>query len=171
MNKRIVGAAGTVLAAAILAGCDARDSRRRLCRRMRLSPITRRLVLKAGEGIDHPGPVVYDAQHRPAQKVAESDHISTGVRDSVKPLSEVAMDQARTDFPPPGSAAVPPPSTQQAKGITTGQFMWIGSVVEVVNEEPIYADKVLASLERGSAKDRGRSKTPSNISKRRAPKT
>ncbi len=45
------------------------------------------------------------------------------------------------------SAPVPGPATRPALGLSSGSFMYIGTVVAEVNGQPVYADKVLAKVD------------------------
>ena len=77
----------------------------------------------------------------------DSPRISRTVREEVKlPTPEALSTAERTDFPSADPAVVP--TTAPAVGQTTGQWQWVGSVLAVVNGEPIYAHKVINTLDR-----------------------
>ncbi|HWE02009.1 MAG TPA: peptidylprolyl isomerase [Tepidisphaeraceae bacterium] len=150
MKKPIAGIAGAILvgaAAAGLSGCGVVQPAPMLpadafvANRSTAGP-------GAGEPIDHSGPLVYDAQHRPVKpELSDQIHISKTVREEVRaPATQVAT--------PPGAAAsedVGPsvtPVKPAAPGDSTGQWQWVGSVLAVVNGEPIYADKVIDTVDR-----------------------
>ncbi len=99
----------------------------------------------SGDPLDHSGPLVYDAEHRPVKAPSpEQISISRTVREEVVPATQVAT-------PADAASAPTEPSvlpTKPLPGDTTGQWQWVGCVLAVVNDEPIYADKVVERLDR-----------------------
>lgn len=112
-----------------------------------------------GQGVTTPGALVYDQQRKPpAPNDTPQPSISPTVRDVVRPtdsnpgvISAPATQEATTLPATQEAATQPVATTQGAPGETTGRFQWVGGVVAVVNDEPIYADKVLNTLERSLA--------------------
>ena len=89
--------------------------------------------------------------------VPEPTGISDTVRDTVKPPDGVIVNlpDASTTRPAASQPAVVAATTQaspnQPSGVAVGEFQWVGFVVARVQAEPIYADKVLSSLDRALA--------------------
>jgi parvulin-like peptidyl-prolyl isomerase len=145
------------LAAAALVvagGCAARSD-------PTLSPeafVDRRPAIGRGsnEPISQPGPLTYDAQHQPPHEAADGLRISPEVRNQVRNAEQ-------TEVSAPLAASEQAPSTQQSaaatgpttgpSGVTTATFQYVGAVVAEVNGHPIFADKVLARLERALASE------------------
>src|SRR4051794_12932064 len=135
MNKQIAGVAKGALAGVFvleLSGCGAVEPAPRL---PASAFVNNQPVIGpgAGQGVDQPGALVYDAEHRPAPKSAPNEeHISDTVRQAVRaPGDEGLGDSAGSDFPPPTSFV---PTTQSvAGGTTTGQYQVVGAVIAVVN--------------------------------------
>ncbi len=155
MNLTAAGLAGMILAASYVGGCSGIQPTPTLPAD---AFVTNRQVIGPGSGqpVDHSGPLVYDAQHRP--RVGESsgvEHISETVRESVKSPTDQAGSGNESDFPPPAPNPVPstplPPVVTHPSGVTSGQWQSIGTVLAVVNGEPIYSHKVVNTLDRALA--------------------
>jgi parvulin-like peptidyl-prolyl isomerase len=80
-----------------------------------------------------------------AQRVRVTQ-LSEAVREAVTLPSSPPSPATPSTGPTTGPAA--PSASPRAPGRTTGAFMQLGAVVTSVNGQPIYADKVLASLSR-----------------------
>ena len=148
MSKRVVGVAGMVLAGAAMAGCGIQQA-------PILSPeafVQNRPVIGEGVGqpVDRSGALVYDAEHNRQHLASEGERVSRRVQESVKgPEAQVAQDANGSDFPPPEPLA---PATQPAQdALAPGQYQLVGSVLAVVNGQPIYANKVVNTLDRALA--------------------
>ncbi|HET6249443.1 MAG TPA: peptidyl-prolyl cis-trans isomerase [Tepidisphaeraceae bacterium] len=148
MSKRNVVAARAILAAAILAavaGCTIVSPNPTLPADAFVSN-HQAIGQEAGQGTDHSGPLIYEGEHRPPHEVPDGTHISQVVREQVKPLVPDQLNgDHESDFP---AADTTQPATRSSSGVSTGQFEWLGTVLATVNAEPIYADKVLSTLER-----------------------
>ncbi|MDB5289456.1 MAG: ppic-type ppiase domain protein [Phycisphaerales bacterium] len=151
MSKRVVGVASMVLAGAAMAGlggCGIQPA-------PILSPeafVQNRPVIGDGVGqpVDRPGALVYDAEHNRQHLASEGERVSRRVQESVKgPEAAVAPGANGSDFPPPEPVA---PATQPAQeALAPGQYQLVGSVLAVVNGQPIYANKVVNTLDRALA--------------------
>lgn len=102
-----------------------------------------------GGPLDRPSPLLYDNMRvglgQPQDPVAEasgSAEISKTVRESVRP-PDVAVAEANGVASPTTS-----PSTKPASGVSTGTWLQLGGVLAQVNGTAIYADKILAVLQR-----------------------
>ena len=103
----------------------------------------------AGQGTDHSGPLVYDERKRPTVEATEGTRISPTVAAAIKGPPDLAVGAANgSDFPPPRNPTTAPAPAQGRTGLTSGQYQTVGAVVAVVNSETIYADQVLAGVER-----------------------
>jgi parvulin-like peptidyl-prolyl isomerase len=150
MKIPIAGIAGAILASAVaagLGGCGVIQPVPTLpadafvANRSALAP-------SSGDPVDHPGPLIYDAQHRPVKaETPDQVSISKTVREGVR----APATQATTSEVANGSAESEPsvaPTGPAAPGDSTGQWQWVGSVLAVVNGEPIYAHKVIDTVDR-----------------------
>ena len=161
MKMRVVGKLGAMLAVAAAAGLSG-------CNVTQPAPVLSADAFVqnpplvgpgSGEPIDRPGPLVYDAEHRAPKPPAEAEtHISKTVKESVRSPEVDAFAESRSDFPPPAPytpSATALAQTQPAGGIkpgaTTGQYQSLGTVLAVVNGEPIYSHKVVNTLARALA--------------------
>jgi parvulin-like peptidyl-prolyl isomerase len=123
-----------------------------------LSPeafVTRRPAIgrESNEPIDRPGALTYDAQHVPEHMAADGQPISPVVRDHVRNADRIEIPAAATrpsteSVASIQSAGVISEPTTGPTGVSTATFQYVGAVVAEVNGQPIYADKVLARLER-----------------------
>lgn len=142
MNARVVGIFGAAMATASLAGCGARPT-------PTLQPdafVHRQPVVGPGsnEPIDVPGALAYEGQHAPERLAPDGVHISQTVRESIQPPVAQALREVNgSDFPPPRPFSIP--ATQP---LAEGTSQTVGGVLAVVNQRPIYADKVLDRLDR-----------------------
>lgn len=161
MNKRILGVAGAVLAGAMavgVVGCGIGQPPPRLPADAFVNnhPM---IGPEAGQGVDHSGPLVYGPVRRPATPAAgasDDGHISDTVREVVKPpgadVAVVPGDATRPAGQPSTEPTVMRPDHGNPPlGVPVGQFQWVGCVVARVDGEPIYADKVLSTLDRALA--------------------
>jgi hypothetical protein len=164
MIKRILGVAGMVLAGMLAAGQFG-------CSLPALTQPTPRLSADAfvrdrpdaGQGVDRGGFVAVDGHRRPVRPVSEDPVISDTVREVVKsPVPEDIGPAPESNPPgtqPANTAAITADAeattqaTQPAQrpGVAVGQFQWVGCVVARVDGEPIYADKVLTTLDHSLA--------------------
>ena len=116
--------------------------------------------------VDKTWPQLYNTERvTPAQDPGRNDPanrpISKTVREAV-----VAPEITANDVPPPSGTATSStaPSTRPSGGNTTAVDQVIGSVLGDVDSDPIYADKVLAVLDRASP-PRPRSMMPPDFAK------
>lgn len=109
----------------------------------------------SGEPLDRPGQVAYDGAHRPAPPpAADAPHVSRSVRESVRWPEETALASTNPSVIPPPDTSAPGPATAPANaapGASTGAWQWVGTVLAVVNQDPIFADKVIKTLDRALA--------------------
>lgn len=106
--------------------------------------------------VDQSGPLVFnDAQGPSAGGGAPSDNgISTTVEESVRPVEEEGfqgMNGGRANGPsgPGASSVAPPPARNPGTAPdTTGGYQLIGTVLAEVHDAPIFADKVLATIDK-----------------------
>ena len=150
MKNPIAGVAGAILASAVAAGLGG-------CGVIQPAPmlpadafVASRSTLAPSSGgpVDHSGPLIYDAQHRPV-KAEGPDRLSISktVREGVRaPATQVATPEVANSPAESGPSVVP--GKPAAPGDTTGQWQWVGSVLAVVNGEPIYAHKVIDTVDR-----------------------
>lgn len=102
----------------------------------------------AGQAIDQPGSIV--AVEHPQHEAAGGTPISATVRESVNSPDVQRFDSttAPAAHDQIASLAAPATSPGSKTGVSTGQWQSIGSVLAVVNGEPIYSDKVVDAIER-----------------------
>ncbi|HZL35075.1 MAG TPA: peptidylprolyl isomerase [Tepidisphaeraceae bacterium] len=142
MSNRAGGAAGAVLAGLILGGCGVRPTPMLPASAF----VQKRPAVGPGsnEPIDEPGTLVYEGRRLPKPLAADGEHISPTVREVVQPPDVEAMRSTNgSDFPPPAPYFFP-----ATRPLAAGTSQTIGGVLVVVNEQPIYADKVLDRLDR-----------------------
>ncbi len=99
--------------------------------------------------LDHPAPPLYDqvrvglgAPADPSGESSGSGEISKTVRESVRPPDAAVAGATGTTRPSAG------PATRPAGGASAGTWVQLGGVLAQVNGTPIYADKILAVLQR-----------------------
>jgi len=127
-----------------------------------LSPeafVDRRPAIGRGsnEPIDHPGALTYDSQHPPEHMAADGQTISPLVREHVRNADRIEIPSPTTSSANSEVAAPTQPAiaasepTTGPTGVSTATFQYVGAVVAEVNGKPVFADKVLARLERALA--------------------
>ena len=91
------------------------------------------------------------AARGPGSLSPPGDSISATVEESVRPVEEEGF-QGANGGPPRDAPAVPPPATRPrdpaAAPDTTGGYQLIGTVLAEVSDSPIFADKVLKTIDK-----------------------